>query len=57
MKCSYCQADKTKILHTRKFDTVIIRTRICHTCYCSFQTQEEIHLITPVRITPLKKVK
>ncbi len=50
MKCPYCQSNKIKVVDTRKFDTVIIRVRFCESCQTSFQTEEQIHLHTPINI-------
>jgi transcriptional regulator NrdR family protein len=48
MKCPFCQSKEIRIVDTRKFETVVIRTRVCDACHAPFQTQEEIHLLTPI---------
>jgi len=50
MLCPYCKLDKTKVVDTRKYDTVVIRIRFCESCLTSFQTEEQVHLHTPVKI-------
>lgn len=42
MKCPYCESDKIRVVDTRKFDTVVLRIRVCDTCRMSFQTEELI---------------
>lgn len=51
MKCPYCHSDRIRVIDTRKFDTVVIRIRVCDECTVSFQTQEQIVLQTPLKFT------
>lgn len=50
MKCPYCSSTDLNVVDTRKFDTVVLRVRVCKTCHQSFQTEETIQLTTPVKI-------
>ena len=51
MKCPYCKSEDVKVIDTRKYDTCVLRVRFCETCRCAFQTEEQIHLMTPIQIT------
>ena len=42
MLCPFCKHEKTQVIDTRKFDTVIMRIRICCSCLHPFMTHEEI---------------
>jgi len=40
MICPFCKADKTKVEHTRAYDTVNFRWRRCEVCGRMFTTEE-----------------
>ena len=42
MKCPFCKHDKTGVLDTRKFETCIVRVRICDNCHVPFKTFETV---------------
>lgn len=57
MNCPFCQKGETKVIATRKFETVVLRVRLCIHCEIPFQTQEE-YFISPknVKIQVLTKM-
>ncbi len=42
MKCPFCSWDETEVIKTLKYDTVIIRIRVCKKCQMPWQTHEII---------------
>jgi transcriptional regulator NrdR family protein len=55
MKCPYCKSESLRVIDTRKYDTCILRVRLCLACDSIIKTHEEIELQTPVlvKITPV----
>ena len=45
MKCPSCGNDKTRVIDTRKFQTVNIRTRVCDDCGQVWKTAEIVHAV------------
>jgi transcriptional regulator NrdR family protein len=42
MKCPFCHSQDNRVIDTRKFDTVIIRLRLCMNCKMGWHTEELI---------------
>ena len=42
MKCPFCQSEDNRVIDTRKFDTCIIRIRLCINCKVAWHTQETV---------------
>jgi len=40
MKCPFCKSEDVRVIDTRKYDTCILRVRLCEKCHMSFQTAE-----------------
>jgi transcriptional regulator NrdR family protein len=40
MNCPFCKSEETRIIDTRKYETVVIRMRFCGSCMKGFQTEE-----------------
>ncbi len=47
MKCPFCQSENHRIIDTRRYDTVVIRIRLCLGCSFSFETCEQLRANTP----------
>jgi transcriptional regulator NrdR family protein len=46
MKCPFCHSEDNKVIDTRKFDTCVIRVRLCINCKVAWNTQEIIGVVT-----------
>lgn len=46
MICPRCKSENLTVVDTRKYDTVVIRTRLCKACLFAFKTQETIQNTT-----------
>lgn len=44
MRCPFCKSERNQVIDTRKFDTVIIRIRLCKDCHFGWHTEETIGL-------------
>jgi transcriptional regulator NrdR family protein len=40
MKCPFCHSEDNRIIDTRKFDTCVIRVRLCLNCKMGWHTEE-----------------
>jgi len=42
MNCPLCGNEKSQVIDTRRYDTVVLRVRRCSSCLIVFHTSEEI---------------
>lgn len=42
MKCPKCGGEKNRVIDTRRYDTVILRERVCLECATVYKTAETI---------------
>ena len=47
MRCPFCQDDDHRVIDTRRYDTVIIRIRLCLKCNFPFETIELLRANAP----------
>jgi transcriptional regulator NrdR family protein len=47
MKCPFCKSEDHRVIDTRRYDTVIIRIRLCLKCKFSFETIELLRANAP----------
>jgi transcriptional regulator NrdR family protein len=56
MLCPFCKSDRNQVIDTRKFDTVIIRIRLCKDCHFGWHTQETPGIDSPQKIVRFKTI-
>jgi len=52
MKCPHCFSEDIRVVDTQKYDTCVIRIRVCDSCNSSWTTSETFHKI-PVHTTKI----
>jgi len=48
MICPFCHSENIKVIDTRKYDTVVVRVRLCLSCLEPFQTHEQLSTHPPI---------